>query len=220
MIPKTIHQTHRDENLDFVIGSQKSIKDTNPDWDYKFWSDSIGKELVFDVFPEFSKTWDLIPNKNIIKWNLLRFMIIYSEGGLYVDSDTVFKKNIDKIIDLEYDFVGIKKHKINNWVKDHFFAANKHSEFLYSCIKKIINNIKSNKTLNISVHDICGGHFLDRELTIYSKNNNLKYKLLKPEFVSNLNLEHEGYIDNKEENKRFNWDNVYVVHLLDGSWLK
>ena len=220
MIHKIIHQTHRDNNLDFVMASQKSIKESTPDWDYKFWPDETGKELVFDVFPEFSKIWDSIPNANIIKWNLLRFMIVYSEGGLYVDSDTIFKKNIEEIIDINYDFIGIKKHKIDNWIKDHFFAAEKHSQFLYSCIKKIINNITSGQTLNTSVHDICGGPFLYGQLKNYSEQNDLKYKLLNRNFVTNLDLQHEGYANNTEENKKFDWDNEYVVHLLDGSWLK
>ena len=222
MIPKIIHQTPYDENLDLVVASQKYIKETNPDWDYKFWSNSMAEELVFNEYPEFSKAWNSIPNSNIIKWNLLRFMIIHTEGGLYVDSDTIFKKNIDKILDLNYNFIGIKKHKINNWVKDHFFASEKKSNFLYHCIHKIIDTTKNYNVSNVSVHDVCGGIFLYNELNYYFSNNNdnSNYNLLDCEFVTNIGLNYEGYKNASEENKKFKWENVYVIHLLDGSWLK
>ena len=63
MIPKIIHQTHYDENLDFVVQSKKSIQETNASWDYKFWSNEMAQDLVVNSFPEFSNQWLLLNNK-------------------------------------------------------------------------------------------------------------------------------------------------------------
>jgi len=221
MIPKTIHQTHYDENLDFVIQSKKSIEETNSSWDYKFWSNEMAQDLVVNSFPEFSDHWLSLHNSNIIKWNLFRFMVVHACGGLYVDSDTIFNKSIDKIIDLSVDFVGVKKHKMEIWIKDHFFLAPKNSKFLYHCIREIVHKNINHDPSGVSVKDVhsfCGGPFLYSKLNMYDKNNTFNYQLLNPIFVTNHKLKFEGYKNFQKENQRFNWNEVYVLHLLNDSW--
>jgi len=222
MIPKIIHQTHYDQNLPLVADCKKTIENTNPSWEYKFWSNQMAEKLVRENFPQYSDQWLSLENKNIIKWNLFRFMLIYAEGGMYVDCDTIFRKSIDEVINFNVEFIGVKKHCFDIWIKDHFFLAEKHSQFLYSCIDKIFKQLMlinpSKLGVTSHVHHICGGFFLNKQLELYSRSGGDFYELLNPKCITNIDLRGEGYKNQIKANQEFNWDDVYVMHLMEGSW--
>lgn len=220
MIPRIIHQTYHDEQAAILKCSQKSIMNTNPDWKYMFWSDQQSCEIVTNHFPEFEDKWNMIPNNNIIKWDMLRLMLLHVHGGLYVDCDTIFHKSLDTILDLNADFVAVLKHGDKKWIKNHFFLACEQSDFLYTCLDRIFSldsELYLTNTNNGKVHAISGGVFLWKQLTEYTKDNTINVQYLNPRFVTNKNLLHEGALS-ESYIRDFNWDDVCVEHLLNGEW--
>jgi hypothetical protein len=216
-IPKIIHQTHYEQNLESVIRSQLSIRKTNPDWEYKFWSNEMTENLVSNSFPEFAERWLSLKNTNIIKWDIFRLMIVHSEGGLYVDCDTIFNKSINEIINLNCEFVGTTKHKIKRWIKNYFFLGAKKSKFLYHCIQEIFSNLSLVDNIR-GIHKISGGIFLYNQLIRFSSLNNFNYQLLNPVYISNINLKTEVHRGASELDQIVDLNEVYVVHLQEYSW--
>lgn len=217
MIPKIIHQSYPDETRPVIVNSQRSISHTTPTWDYKFWSDDMAEKFVQKNHPDVFDIWYGLSRSDIIKWNTFRFMLIYHEGGMYVDSDTIFKKNIDDIIDTTYQFIGTRHHCSSNTIKDHFFLAERKSPLLLNIINKIKKQLVSNN-IHQNIHAACGCVLINNELTSYIEKNKLKYKLLDPKYITNQSLRCEGYDNQVEESKKFNWNDVYVVHMLENSW--
>jgi len=84
---KIIWQSWKNEDL---TGWTDSWKDLNPDWDYRFLLDSQVDEIVFDTFsgvPDLIDTWKAYP-KNVLRFDLFRYLFPWAFGGLYADADT------------------------------------------------------------------------------------------------------------------------------------
>jgi inositol phosphorylceramide mannosyltransferase catalytic subunit len=102
MIPKIIHQI-------WVGPKKEPVKWTNtikidyirkyPEYEYKLWNESNIDELFTDfpnikIIYNLEKTWHG-------KADILRYLILYYYGGIYIDADSVWinDKNFDELID-------------------------------------------------------------------------------------------------------------------------
>jgi mannosyltransferase OCH1-like enzyme len=206
MIPKIIHQTNKEVTVT-VEASRESIKQTHPDWEYRFWTDDDVKKLIKDSFSQYYDYWSLLPDSNIEKWDIARYLIIWHYGGMYVDVDTLFYKNMNEVLDLRKSLIFIKKSGLN-WVKNHFFLSMKNDPFWAFLMSDIM------KTKNNNIHARTGGIRLFRSLLDYSskEKNTQEIQYLDPNFVVNENLKWEGNF------KSFNPDDVYVKHLANFTW--
>lgn len=119
-IPKKIHIMFPDKNywrknpIPFVEHSILSLKKLNPDWNVTVYDD----EMVDDVIRKAADS-DLIPQEecdilvgkkddegNVIKEaahiversDIARLLLIYMEGGFYIDADRLISKNIEDVI--------------------------------------------------------------------------------------------------------------------------
>tara|TARA_B100000519_G_scaffold201447_2_gene217001 strand:+ start:313 stop:978 length:666 start_codon:yes stop_codon:yes gene_type:complete len=208
MIPKIIHHTNG-QITPTVEDSRKSINRTHPDWEYKFWSDHDVKKLIKDSFSQYYDYWSLLPDSNIEKWNIARYLIVAEHGGMYVDVDTLFYKNMNDVLDLTKSLIFIKKSGCA-WIKDHFFLSSKRNPFWGHLMSDII------KAKNPNVHARVGGIRLNQSITAYSKQqkNSKEIQYLNPNCVVNKDLQYEGKF------KEFKPENVYVMHLVHGTWLR
>jgi len=94
MIPKIVHQIYwnfkvkngemPDEWKKLSIKCQNLYKKNN--WEYFLWDKKQGYELVRKNFPELRKLW--LFATNIEKVDILRYVIMYIYGGMYLDLDT------------------------------------------------------------------------------------------------------------------------------------
>lgn len=91
MIPKIIHQIY--ETRENTRVSRKieewtnSVHLCNNEFEYKFWNN--GKEIndfVKQHFPALADRYKALPY-DVQRWDILRLMILYVEGGVYVDTD-------------------------------------------------------------------------------------------------------------------------------------
>ncbi|CAE6432560.1 unnamed protein product [Rhizoctonia solani] len=87
---------------------QTSKKDIGPDWrsstwrnipDYKYWffNDESADKWVREVFggTEMEKVWDAL-GPGVKRSDMLRYLLVAVEGGIYSDMDTVRLKELDK----------------------------------------------------------------------------------------------------------------------------
>jgi len=86
-IPKIIHQTWKDKNLPkaFQLLSE-TWREMLPDWEYRLWTDDMNREFVRTHYPDFLEKYDAYP-KNIQRADAIRYLLLQTYGGLYVDLD-------------------------------------------------------------------------------------------------------------------------------------
>jgi len=113
---RTFWQTWKNDGL---LNWRQSWISLNPTWQYNFLTDDEAYRLVKDIFqqvPDVLETWAAYP-KNVLRFDLFRYLIPYALGGLYADADTTCLIPIDNwlsqaqwdshaihsVIGLEYD---------------------------------------------------------------------------------------------------------------------
>lgn len=109
MIPKVIHRMWLDRNIDNnTVYPEKYDKFTqsfdklNPEFTVEFWNNNRVNKL-FDDHPAVAKyksVWKNLPH-HIQKCDVARYAILYIYGGVYVDLDFMFYKNISPLLDRE-----------------------------------------------------------------------------------------------------------------------
>jgi inositol phosphorylceramide mannosyltransferase catalytic subunit len=97
LIPKIIHQTWKNDNVPRMWSRlQAKVKSLHPDWEYRLWTDKENRTFVEQEFPEFIETYDGLA-KNIMRADVIRYLIMYKLGGLYLDLDYEMLKPFDLI---------------------------------------------------------------------------------------------------------------------------
>jgi len=95
MIPKIIHQTAKTADIpDVWKKHQKKVQELHPDWEYKLWTDEDNFEFVKKEFPEYFELFKNLP-KNIMRADVIRYLIMYRIGGLYLDLDYEMLRRFD-----------------------------------------------------------------------------------------------------------------------------
>lgn len=108
-IPKTLIQTAKSyDALPAEIKENIShLKSRNPDWAYRFFDDDEMKSyLRSNLEPQ---EWELLrevnPRYGVVLADIFRYLIIYKEGGVYLDVKSTATKPLSETVDPEAAFV-------------------------------------------------------------------------------------------------------------------
>ena len=159
-IPKIIHQTYANKNLPPEIEANiETIKNLNPDWDYRFYDDQDIENYLSEHFP-----WSLVyyrrikPNYGPARADFFRYLLMYNEGGVYLDVKSSLSKPLNEVIQGDDRFLlshwrNEPGEKYERWGKHpeiemargefqqwHIVSAPGHA-FLKTVIQKVCNNI-------------------------------------------------------------------------------
>jgi mannosyltransferase OCH1-like enzyme len=95
MIPKIIHQTWKSHDVPKeFIPFQERVRSLHPDWEYRLWTDEDNLAFVRDKTPHLYNTYISLP-KNIMRADMIRYVIMSKIGGLYLDLDYEMLKPFD-----------------------------------------------------------------------------------------------------------------------------
>ena len=171
-IPKVIHQTNETIEKYLIFDEELEItKKSCPDYQFKFYNKEERIEYIknnYDkrVLDSYLKISD---NFGPCKADFFRYLVLYNEGGIYLDNKTVIVKNIDDIIEenkgklitfkntnffLDYNLPNIyippkyyyyknKYNMKNGEFGQWFIISNKGNKILKNIIEKIIVNIEA-----------------------------------------------------------------------------
>jgi mannosyltransferase OCH1-like enzyme len=133
-IPRIIHQTYRDIHSIPYQWQQasNSCRTLHPDYEYKFWTDEEGRRLIEQTFPCLLSTFDSYPY-NIQRADVIRLVVLYVYGGIYIDFDIICLKSLDQL--LQYEFILPRTTPVG-LSNDLIISKPKHP-FLF----KVINNL-------------------------------------------------------------------------------
>ena len=153
-IPKNIYQLVDDKNNmnpEFVK-NVKYIKDLNPTWTHILYDDDDMIEYMKKYYPDLLHIYNKINTKyGAAKADFFRYILMYREGGVYLDIKSAMKVPLDKILkpDDEYILahwsypcnsavVGVEQGEYQQW---HIICRPRHP-YLQQVIKDVIHNIE------------------------------------------------------------------------------
>ena len=174
MIPKKIFQTWESDDIDPEFQTiVDSWKMKNPNYEYKFYNARDRRKFIKEHFDKMViMAYDkILPGA--FKCDLWRLCVLYIEGGVYIDFDTLCMGKLDDFIDVNDEFVVPIDLNINPAEGQHnlfnsFMASIPQSQILLEAINQIVYNVENNIIPN-SLLDFSGPGMLGRSVNKYMK---------------------------------------------------
>lgn len=107
-IPRILHQIHVGGPLpDKFAANVRQLREANPGWEYLFHDDAAAERLLADDYgPAMHALYHSIsPLYGAARADLLRYLILYRFGGVYLDLKSVAERPLDEVIAPEDSFV-------------------------------------------------------------------------------------------------------------------
>jgi len=149
LIPKKIFQTF--ETTQLPEGMSKaclSWKIKNSEWEYYFFDKNdriefIKKHFRKDVLQAYLT---LIPGA--FKADLWRYCVLYIEGGVYVDADTICELPLDNWILGDAHFIATRDDPMaHKWLGNAFIGTVPQNPILKDCINRIVKHCQDKKEM-------------------------------------------------------------------------
>ncbi len=210
MIPKKIHYCWYGNNSynDVLEKCANSWKEKLPDYEFKKWDET---NTPFDKLP-FLKPL-LQQKKFSFISDYIRLFSVYTEGGIYLDTDIEVLKNFDELITNNV-FVGFQiEHVLGHTpLNSAVIGATKSSPFILECIKE------TEKKQRMTFHAIGGPHIVSKVLLNYGLK---EYKLQKINDVNIYTTEYFYPLPPKvsfNQAEKYVTQNSYCIHWWQESW--
>lgn len=175
-IPKIIHQTYKTKELPPSIQPiVDELQKKNPNWDYRFYDDEavlsyIQKHDDGRILTAYQR---INPVYGAAKADLFRYLVLYHEGGVYLDIKSTCIYPLDKVIRPDDTFIvtqwqneigqneegagkflyltkelGIKDGEYQQW----FIICEKHSPIMKHVLDSVVDNILSYRAWHYGFH--------------------------------------------------------------------
>lgn len=175
-IPKIIHQTYKTQTLPTPIAPiVAELKDKNPDWEYRFYDDAA--VLAYIKAHDDGRILDAYHRINPVygaaKADLFRYLVLYHEGGVYLDIKSTCIHPLSEVIKPDDNFIvtqwqneagqkdegtgkflylteelGIKDGEYQQW----FIICEKHSPVMKHILDSVVDNILNYRAWHYGVH--------------------------------------------------------------------
>ena len=208
MIPKVIHYCWfgTDELSDLAKKCINSWKKKCPDYTIRLWNE---KDFDMNLYPYMKeayeeKAWGFVPD-------VARLIIIYNEGGIYLDTDVEIIKSLDPLLDNKA-FFGFESSSFVNLGEG--FGAESHSEVILEMLKEYEHHHYRNERGEI-----------DRTPSPYIQTETLKRLGLNVgnyyQTVCGASVYPTDYFCpiSFDTGECIITENTYSIHHFDGSWL-
>jgi len=149
---KIIHQTWKREEIPAEYQLYvDSIKQYNPDYEYRLWTDAQNRQLIVSCFPWFLSTYDSY-NHPIERADAIRYFILYKYGGVYIDLDMQALQPIGPLFEDAECFFSVEAGPaIENKVVSNAFMAAPENHKLF---ETLIHHLAEVKGRDITFQDV------------------------------------------------------------------
>lgn len=154
-IPKNIYQLVADKNNinPAFVENIKYIKDLNPTWNHILYDDDDMVEYIKKYYPYLLHIYNKInPKYGAAKADFFRYILMYREGGVYLDIKSAMKIPLDQMLKPDDEYllahwecpcqrfnVNIDEGEYQQW---HIICKPRHP-YLKQVIKDVIHNIEN-----------------------------------------------------------------------------
>jgi len=106
-IPKIIHQTYTSKNLPPEIKHNiERIKNMNPDWEHHLYDDQDIQNYLLKTAPWAISYFNRItPNYGAVKADFFRYILMYQQGGVYLDIKSTLKHPLNQVLNSDDQFL-------------------------------------------------------------------------------------------------------------------
>lgn len=148
-IPKVIYQTWKTKNVHPTIRRiQQSIQEQNPDYkmelfdddDMDLWMKTNCDSNMFDAYNKL--------HVGAAKADLWRYLILYKNGGVYIDMDSTINGSLDELIQPD-DSAIISREGNKGYFMQWMLVFEKNHPILKATIDKCVYNINNQNTTDV-----------------------------------------------------------------------
>jgi len=217
-IPKIIHQTWKTKDIPRqYAGFVESVKRYNPDYQYRLWTDENNRGLIKDLYPWFLRTFDAYKH-GIERADAVRYFILYTYGGVYIDLDMECLKPIDSLLRNADLFFSIEAGPFiqNQVVSNAFMACARKNLFFLHIMKNLEGFIRQ----DITYHDVFNNTGPDMVTKQYFRNRTkFDFRIIGLHDICPIRVIHQhpffkGYtLEEIRKQKK-----LFLIHHCTNSW--
>lgn len=225
-IPRLMHQLY--ESPTGVPLRLKQLSESwtekNPSWKYMFWGTKEIDVFLNDHFPDFIPFYRDY-EFDVQRWDAIRYLILYTYGGLYIDMDYECLQPIDKILTNKGCFLGMepKIHSALSGVPyiigNAFMASVPGHDFMKCLIEELYNKEKyTNPDKKRRILQTTGPLMLSRVYEDYQGKADIG--LIPSEIVTPLSSMdvRSMHLHHKSAEIKKKLDNAFAVHYFNYGW--
>lgn len=224
-IPKIIHQTWKNNDVpDALQVLADTWKAHHPNWEYKLWTDEDNERFVAGHYPEFKAIYDAYP-ANIQKVDAVRYLILQTYGGIFVDLDFACRRNMEELLQHATCAFGKEPgehceiHQKEFIISNAFMATIPHHPFLASLCHELRRTDIDIDHINNNILETTGPFMVSR---VYSNSADqekvtlLDYSCLYPLTKEEIAL----WLQEKDcsHEIREKLRHAYAIHYYSGTW--
>ena len=221
-VTKILHQTWKGRGLPpHSAELTNRWRSLHPGWTYKLWTDQECLDFVMAVYPEFEKIYRGFPH-NIQRFDAIRYLILHTYGGVYIDLDMLPLKPLD-FLEGCTDFVISKEpsaaaeiHGRDYIVSNAFMASPPQHRFLPYLVQDMATHKSSYKDKNNLILDTTGPFFMSR---VYKRRPEGVRLLTAPYFMAHSYKAVDACVTLQDSAAFYRGaHDAYAVHMFEGSW--
>lgn len=149
-IPKKIYQAWHDKNPKPIFKKYiENVLQMNPEYEYELFGEEDMYNFVRDNYGGI--IFDCYKQLNIItaKVDFWRYLILYKNGGIYIDIDSTFLKPLDELVQGQMAVITREPNPPYEYVQWALFFCKNHP-----ILEKTINNIVYNITNRVFTNNV------------------------------------------------------------------
>jgi hypothetical protein len=124
-VPRVLHQTYPSQTLPTVfLENTRRLRELHPRWDYRFYDDDDIARYIRTVYGDeiFAYYLRIDPRYGAARADLFRYLLMYNEGGVYLDIKSAARKPLDEVLRSDDQYV------LSYWRGTRFSGWGDHSE--------------------------------------------------------------------------------------------
>jgi mannosyltransferase OCH1-like enzyme len=164
-IPLKFHQTDNSRMVDYAVYKATRLNQrVNPEYEYLFYDEQDRRDFITQHFPQYMKHYDsIIPGA--YKADLFRLLVLYQEGGVYLDSKCFCIASLREMIK-PTDDVYMIRDVMPGCIQNGFMSSIPGHPLIKSCIDRYVSNIEK-RHYGLDMFDIGGPRMVGRMLNTF-----------------------------------------------------
>jgi mannosyltransferase OCH1-like enzyme len=228
-IPKIIHQIYENPDIpEYLLEIAKTWKQYHPGWEYRFWDRLAIERFLEAVCPEYISLYKAF-SFDVQRWDAIRYLILYYQGGLYADMDYECLEPLDALLYGSNCCMGLEppanavSFNMPYIVGNALMASVPGHPYFERVIRDVFSesntSMPENKNKSFHILETTGPFMTTRIYDAYPSSEEIT--LLSAELIAPLTPAEVQQLLNGYETKEMEEkiEKAFAVHYFFGSWV-